>query len=54
MKIRKSLGIGLDHSIANLSDTSEENNHYSISSKFIFSTKEEVLIGSENIMNNNE
>jgi len=54
MKSQKNLGIWIYHSTAYLIDISEENNDYSISSKFDFNTKEEALSRSENIMQNKE
>ena len=52
MKTQKSLGIWMDHSIANLIDLKSKKPSRSIVSKFTFDTKEEALNKSESLMHN--
>lgn len=52
MKTQKNLGIWMDHSTANLIDLNSNKKKNSITSKFNFSTKEEALTRSENLMHN--
>ena len=54
MKKKTTLGIWMDHSKANLIDVSSKKDTYSITSEFTFSTKEEALKRSENVMHNKE
>ncbi len=44
----------MDHSVANLIDLNAVENKHSIASKFTFTTKEEALTRSENLMHNKE
>ncbi len=50
MKTQKSLGIWMDHSIANLIDLKSKKPSRSIVSKFTFDTKEEALNKSESLI----
>lgn len=52
MKTQKKLGIWMDHATANLIDLNSKNKPITITSKFSFSTKEEALTRSENLMHN--
>lgn len=52
MKKQKQLGIWMDHAAANLIDLNSKKNYQTITSKFTFEAKEEVLVRSENMMHN--
>ncbi len=54
MKQQKTLGIWMDHAIANLLDLYSKKNNHMIISEFTFSTKEEALDKSESLMHNKE
>ena len=54
MKQQKTLGIWMDHAIANLLDLYSKKNNHMIISEFTFSTKEKALDKSENLMHNKE
>jgi stalled ribosome rescue protein Dom34 len=54
MKQKKTLGIWMDHSSANLLDLHSKKNNHTIVSEFTFSTKEEALDKSESLMHNKE
>ncbi|CAM3606253.1 hypothetical protein FLGE108171_05560 [Flavobacterium gelidilacus] len=51
METKNNLGIWMDHSTAQLIDSSSNSNH-SINSEFTFDTKEEALNKSESLMHN--
>ncbi|MFC5283826.1 hypothetical protein [Pedobacter alpinus] len=53
METKKTLGIWLDHSTANLLDLNKENSNI-IESEFTYDTKQEALSRSEDIMHNKE
>jgi hypothetical protein len=52
MKTQKQIGIWMDHSVANLIDTSLNTNKHNITSKFTEEVKEEALEKSESLMHN--
>jgi stalled ribosome rescue protein Dom34 len=52
MKNKKTLGIWMDHSTANLIDLKAEENNLTIESKFDFDTQEEAIKKSEKLMHN--
>ena len=52
MNTKKSLGIWMDHSTADLIDIDAKKNNQSIESEFTFDTKEEALSKSEKSMHN--
>jgi len=52
MKTQKQIGIWMDHSVANLIDTSLNTNKHNITSKFTDEVKEEALEKSESLMHN--
>ena len=54
MKAKKTLGIWMDHSTANLIDLNSKKSKQSVSSKFTFSTKEGAFNKSESLMHNKE
>ena len=52
MKTQKTLGIWMDHSIANFIDLNSKKHSHSITSEFTFNKKEEALSRSESHMHN--
>lgn len=52
MKTQKTLGIWMDHSVANLIDLNAEKNSRTIASDFTFDAQEGALSRSENLMHN--
>jgi hypothetical protein len=52
MKMQNNLGVWMDHSIANLIDINATKKSHSISSKFTYEMKKEILSRSEKTMHN--
>jgi stalled ribosome rescue protein Dom34 len=52
MESKKTAGIWMDHSVANLIDLNAPENNHSTNSKFTFTMKEETLSRSEKTMHN--